>query len=586
MRDAIIYNRNNPSILFYETGNKGVTEEHMRQMKGVRDKYDPHGGRASGSREMLASAEAEYGGEMLYVNKSATIPLWMMEYSRDEALRKWWDDFSPPFHKDGDGAGAGRVYNRNQDSQAVEDVVRWHEYWSERPGTGTRVNAGGVKIIFSDSNTHHRGVENYRRSGAVDALRLPKESYYAQQVMWDGWVDVEHPRAWIVGHWNYTPEVRKNLYVVSSAEKVELFLNGKSLGEGRQSDRFLFTFPDVQWQPGELKAVGYDGAGKEICEAVKKTAGAPAALRLTPHTGPGGMRADGSDVALVDVEVVDGEGNRCPTALDMVDFKLSGPAEWRGGLAQGPDNYILARSLPVECGINRVIVRSTGEAGAISLTVSSGALKGAAIQWSSHPVEVAGGLSAELPAAGLTSPLDRGPTPAGISDPPTRLPVRIVSATAGGNPENAARAFDDRETTSWTNADGDPAHAWIEFQLERPANVSEVTMKMGDFKSRTYPLRISVDGKPAFAGETTRGLGYVTLRFKPVTGSRVRISLAGAGVDEDAFKLVEVTGAKLPETAAPAPLPAAETSTPGRGAAPARSGSLAIIEAEVYEPLR
>jgi hypothetical protein len=57
-------------------------------------------------------------------------------------------------------------------------------------------------------------------------------------------------------------------------------------------------------------------------------------------------------------------------------------------------------------------------------------------------------------------------------------------------------------------------------------------------------------------------------------------------VDEDAFKLVEVTGAKLPETAAPAPLPAAETSTPGRGAAPARSGSLAIIEAEVYEPLR
>src|SRR2546430_6155481 len=67
-------------------------------------------------------------------------------------------------------------------------------YWRERPGTGTRVNSGGVNIIFSDSNTHHRGAENYRRSGEVDAMRLPKDSYFANQVMWDGWVDVERPR--------------------------------------------------------------------------------------------------------------------------------------------------------------------------------------------------------------------------------------------------------------------------------------------------------------------------------------------------------------------------------------------------------
>ena len=32
MRDAIIYNRNNPSILFYESGNKGISDEHMREM--------------------------------------------------------------------------------------------------------------------------------------------------------------------------------------------------------------------------------------------------------------------------------------------------------------------------------------------------------------------------------------------------------------------------------------------------------------------------------------------------------------------------------------------------------------------------
>jgi len=131
----------------------------------------------------------EYGGEMLYINKSLTRPLWAMEFSRDEGLRKYVDDFTPPFHKDSPD------YNRNQDSHAIEDVRRWYDYWRERPGTGDRVNAGGVNIIFSDSNTHFRGEENYRRSGEVDAMRIPKDGYFANQVMWDGWVDVARSRA-------------------------------------------------------------------------------------------------------------------------------------------------------------------------------------------------------------------------------------------------------------------------------------------------------------------------------------------------------------------------------------------------------
>ncbi len=59
MRDAIIYNRNNPSILFYECGNFRISKEHMEEMKAIRDQYDPYGGRAIGSREMLDRPEAE-----------------------------------------------------------------------------------------------------------------------------------------------------------------------------------------------------------------------------------------------------------------------------------------------------------------------------------------------------------------------------------------------------------------------------------------------------------------------------------------------------------------------------------------------
>lgn len=554
MRDAIIYNRNNPSIIFYESGNKGVSEEHMKEMKAIRDKYDPSGGRASGSREMLDSKVAEYGGEMLYINKSARIPMWAMEYSRDEGLRKYWDEFSPPFHKDGDGPlynGAdASVYNRNQDSHAIENVTRWFDYWEARPGTGKRVSSGGVNIVFSDTNTHFRGAENYRRSGEVDAMRLPKDGFFAHQVMWDGWVDVERPRTHIIGHWNYPPGTKKNVYVVSSADKVELFLNGKSLGTGTQSYRFLYTFKDVEWKPGELKAVGFDASGKQITSDVKKTAGEPFAIKLTPTTRPGGMMADGADVALVDVEVVDRNGMRCPTALDMIDFKIAGPAEWRGGIAQGPDNYILSKSLPVENGVNRVIVRSTTTAGRISISATSGKLRPQTVVFSSKPVKSSFGSSSWFPSDGLAPFLLRGATPSGESFVQTRFPVEIASVDAGSNPETAANTIDDVETTDWIS-DGSAGTAWIRYNFAKYESVDQVVLKLVGWRTQSYPVRIKIGEKVVFEGMTPRSLGYVTFKFAATTGSNVTIELTGEASNRDAFgNIIEITGQPDPKSSA------------------------------------
>ena len=570
MRDAIIYNRNNPSILFYESGNKGISEEHMREMKALRDQYDPHGGRAAGCREMLGSKVAEYGGEMLYINKSAHIPFWAMEYSRDEGLRKYWDEFSPPYHKDGDGPlyrnAPAREYNRNQDSHAIEDVTRWYDYWHERPGTGTRVNAGGVNIIFSDSNTHFRGAENYRRSGEVDPMRLPKDAYFANQVMWDGWVDVEHPRIHIIGHWNYAPGTRKNVYVASSADRVELLLNGKSLGEGTRTNHFLFTFENVEWQPGTLRAVGLDADGKKLCETELQTAGKPAAVRLSVMTAPDGLKADGADVALIQVEVTDDQGHRCPTALNLIDFKLTGPAEWRGGIAQGLDNYILAKSLPVECGVNRVLVRSTPHAGKITVAASSAGLKPASVEITSHPVAVSGGLSTEFPGEHLPCRLERGPTPEGPSLKVSRIAVPVARATAGANTNQVSASYDDNETTHWSN-DNQLATAWIAYEFARRATVNEVTLKLSNWRNRSYPLRITVDGQEVYRGITPRSLGYVTLPLKPVAGKTLKIELIQSSTAREGFNITELQNQQNASTG---------DEKQGRG-------TLSIVEAEFYE---
>jgi beta-galactosidase len=574
MRDAMVYNRNNPSILFYESGNKGIIEEHMKDMKAIRDEFDPHGGRASGSREMLESQTAEYGGEMLYINKSAKIPFWAMEYSRDEALRKYWDGFSPPYHKNGDGPKykqeSGFNYNRNQDSHAVEDAVRWYDYWHERPGTGKRVSSGGVNIVFSDSNTHFRGTENYRRSGEVDALRIPKDGYYTHKVIWDGWVDPNKNGIHLIGQWNYAKGTQKDVYVISTGDKVQLLLNGKSLGYGTQSNQFVFTFKNITWQPGELKAISFDQTGKKLNEETLRTAGEPAAIKLTPHIGPTGFKADGADLVIVDVEVVDAKGQRCPTALNMINFGLSGPAEWRGGLAQGPDNYILAKSLPVECGVNRVILRSMPEAGNIQLMANGDGLKGASISLTSLPMQVNAGISNYIAATELKGSLKRGPTPQGSSYTVSRKAIDVVSVSSGSNTEKANNSYDDNETTSWTS-DGNAQNGWIKYTFAQPEQIDEVTMKLDNWRNRKYPIRIKVDNQVVYTGETTQSLGYVTIPVKSTKGKTLTVELTGANTDKDGFGLVEVTGKK---------------DTNGMAATEKKANAvLAINEIEIYHKL-
>ncbi len=562
MRDAIIYNRNNPSILFYECGNESISREHMVEMKKIRDEYDPNGGRAIGSREMLDINEAEYGGEMLYINKSKKHPMWAMEYCRDEGLRKYWDEQSYPYHKEGDGPlyrGAPALdYNHNMDQFAIEMVRRWYDYYMERPGTGTRVSSGGVKIVFSDTNTHHRGESNYRTSGVTDAMRIPKDAYYVHQVMWNGWVEPEHQQTYIIGHWNYTAGTTKNIYVVSTADDVELFINGKSLGHGKQSYRFLYTFENISFEPGTLEAIASDGSRYQI-----KTAGEPYQLKLTAIENPEGTKADGADMILFEVEVVDKNGIRCPLANNLVSFNYWGEGQWIGGIGsrnnkdmQRPDenrpaglldaaatknvsdNYVGSMVLPVECGVNRVLMRSTTNAGEIHLSAYAQGLKSAYLDVKTSPIETEN----YLPQLSLKCRLDRGETPLTPSYTEKARSIDIISAKSGYDSEHAANSYDDNELSEWKN-DGRLSTAWITYRLAKKAVVDDICIKLTGWRLRSYPLEIYAGKKLIWSGETSRSLGYIHLKpTQAVKTNEITIRLKGAGKDKDAFGgIVEVT---------------------------------------------
>lgn len=549
MRDAIIYYRNNPSVLFYECGNESISEEHMAEMKAIRDQYDPEGGRAIGSREMLDSKISEYGGEMLYINKSARHPMIATEYMRDEALRKYWDEFTYPYHKNGDGPLYKGVdasdYNQNQDSYAATAVERWWEYWKARPGTGDRVSSGGVNIVFSDSNTHFRGKENYRRSGEVDAMRIPKDAYFAHQVMWDGWIDPDPKGLHIVGHWNYEKGIKKDIYVVSAADHVELFVNGKSQGKAERKYNFLFRFPQIGYEPGILSAKSFTKDGKLLNEKELKTSDKPYRIKLQMIHGENGIFADGNDMVLAEVEVVDANGQRCPTALNMIDFKVEGPMDWRGGIAQGPNNYILSESLPVEGGVNRVLLRTRyNQIGDVKLMAQFNGLLADSVTWNVQAIKTVDNYFIKESAQNLPSLFLRGASPLKTTLVKLKESHKIKSAEAGINTEKAKNSYDDNELSDWVN-DGQLKHAWIEYTLENKVDIDEVDLKLNNFRSRSYPLQIFVDDKLVFDGITETTLGYCTLSFPRTKGKKLKIKLKEVSAVARENKEVEMGGNKL-----------------------------------------
>jgi beta-galactosidase len=229
----------------------------------------------------------------------------------------------------------------------------------------------------------------------------------------------EKPDLHIIGHWTYPAGTKKNIYVAAThCDKVEIFVNGKSIGvatkpvvfvdtfkrnpsaivntEGMPSTGCVYAFTDVKFVPGIIKAVAIKG-GKVVAQQELQTAGEAKAIKLTVHTGPQGLMADGSDVALVDFEVVDVKGIRCPTDEARVDFAVSGPLVWRGGVNEAKLNSTNNLYLDTECGINRVAVRSTLKPGTITVTATRKGLASATLKIESKPVDIKDGLTTTMP---------------------------------------------------------------------------------------------------------------------------------------------------------------------------------------------
>jgi beta-galactosidase len=185
----------------------------------------------------------------------------------------------------------------------------------------------------------------------------------------------------ILPHWNWQGFEGQEVPVwcYSNCESVELFLNGKSLGERKFGDtKDLHVVWNVPYAAGTLKAIARNN-GKTVCTDVVRTAGAPAKIVITPDRT--GINADGEDLSHVSVRIVDKEGVVCPDAENLVRFAVDGEGVLAGvgnGNAVSHEQF-KAGGRKAFHGLCLAVVQSKRTQGAISLSAASDGLQGARV---------------------------------------------------------------------------------------------------------------------------------------------------------------------------------------------------------------
>jgi polygalacturonase len=166
--------------------------------------------------------------------------------------------------------------------------------------------------------------------GIADLTGIPKDRYWLYRANWNDKSETIH----ILPHWNWGNGERVvPVFVYTSGDEAELFINGKSQGMRRKGEcalpggrtngcysvcgKYRLMWFDTVYEPGEVKAVAYRN-GVRIGEAVVRTAGKPVALKLTQDYCDG-------ELCFVQIDAVDASGVRDPLATNRVSLSVCGP---------------------------------------------------------------------------------------------------------------------------------------------------------------------------------------------------------------------------------------------------------------------
>ena len=183
------------------------------------------------------------------------------------------------------------------------------------------------------------------------------------------------PGVWPRWNWQGREGKPVDIAVFSSAEEVELIVNGVSRGRQKAGEAPVHDMPltflfRTEYQPGTLEAVSYTG-GEEVSRASLTSTGKPVSIRLTAETET--MKANGESLCYANAELLDEEGRVVPDADVPLSAEAEGAAQLLGFGSGNPvtdGNYSKGRFTTWQ-GKALAVLRAGYEAGDAKLTVSA-----------------------------------------------------------------------------------------------------------------------------------------------------------------------------------------------------------------------
>ena len=307
------------------------------------------------------------------------------------------------------------IYNTyNLDNVAGEFVWTGFDYIGE-PTPWNRTSTG---------DEGRGAIPNSSYFGIVETTGFEKDSYYLYRSQWNKNDTTVH----LVTAWDsdnqYVSGGKTPVWVYTNAAKVELYLNDALIGTtNRTVNRTdaghifytytatsensnvcsavansgadaLYTIFNVAYTAGTLKAVAYDENNVELDTYSVSTPGA--VTKLVASADKTEIDANGYDLVYVEVDVTDGNGNLDTTATNNITFTLSGPGEIAGvdngdqaTVSKYQNSNVLTdrqnANINAYAGKALVIIRSTQDAGEITLNIASNGLSGQTVTITSSP---------------------------------------------------------------------------------------------------------------------------------------------------------------------------------------------------------
>lgn len=375
----ILRDRNHPSVFMWSLENEESLEGNITGTRILQTLYDlarrldptrpitasmNHGWNEAGYSDVVDVVGYNYGQRgMQYVKDKEKYPNRKMIASESTsfvATRGEFEDNSEKGYMSNFGKGVSWGLQPGEDWKHIVD----YPYLS-----GTFVWTG---FDYRGEPTPYWWPCVSSHFGIMDVCGFPKDGYYAYKAAW-----TNEPVVHAYPHWNLHGKegdtIRMGVY--TNCEEVELIVNGKSL-EKKKAEPYVRLEWEAVYKPGKVEVRGYI-KGKMVVEEITETTGSPTQLTMVSDVPR--LKADGCDVAIINIAVKDSKGRVVPVANNLIEFTVEGPGRIIGTGNGNPSSHEPEKEPRRKAfnGYCQLLVQTDKTPGEIRVKALSNKLKGA-----------------------------------------------------------------------------------------------------------------------------------------------------------------------------------------------------------------